>query len=169
MFTKSASESDSHSVDYESRSDLHSALHDDQPDSIISQGLSVVGNISTDGNLHINGSVEGEIRASVLIVGKDASVRADIYADDVVISGSVEGSIQSDKVRLANTAIVDGTIRHRLFAIEAGARFEGQVHHVEEVRANETAATSQWGADPTPTSTTSDSSSDDEDDDGYGA
>ncbi len=129
---------------------MQSAATDNSAESIIGQGLSVVGNISTDGNLHINGDVEGEIRASVLIVGKDASVRADIFADDVVISGSVVGAIHSDKVRLANTAVVEGSIRHRLFAIEAGARFEGTVQHADETLTNQTGASPSWESESSP-------------------
>lgn len=102
------------------------------PDSLIGHGLSVDGNISTEGNLHVDGMIKGVIRVNVLTVGKDAEIEADIYADDVVISGSVRGSISSDKVRLSNTANVKGSIEHRLFAIEAGAQFEGDVRHSEE-------------------------------------
>lgn len=147
MFSKTTNDSDEHYDSFETRTDEQSASSDELTESIIGRGLSVVGNISTEGNLHINGDVEGEIRASVLIVGKDASVRADIFADDVVISGSVVGAIHSDKVRLANTAVVEGSIRHRLFAIEAGARFEGTVQHADEALASQAGDTSpSWGS-----------------------
>lgn len=147
MFSKTVSDSDEHYDSFETRPDVQSVSSEESNESIIGRGLSVVGNISTDGNLHINGDVEGEIRASVLIVGRDASVRADIFADDVVISGSVVGAIHSDKVRLANTAVVEGSIRHRLFAIEAGARFEGTVQHADEALGAQTGTdSSSWGS-----------------------
>ena len=100
--------------------------------SLIGQGLHVTGSLVTDSDLHIDGTVEGEIRANVLTLGQGATVRGDIVAEDVVVSGTVHGSIRSDKVRLSNTSVVEGEIVHRIFAIEAGAHFDGTVQHTDD-------------------------------------
>lgn len=97
--------------------------------SLVGSGLRVNGEIVTDEILHIEGSVEGKVTATVLTIGGQADVKADIIAEDIVVAGTVAGSIRADKVRLANTANVTGEIHHRLFAVEAGARFHGEVMH----------------------------------------
>ena len=96
--------------------------------SIISSDLKVTGNLETAGDLQIEGIVEGDIRANVLIIGETADVTGEILADDVVVNGKVNGRIRGLKVRLAETAQVDGDILHSSIAIEAGARFQGSVN-----------------------------------------
>lgn len=105
---------------------------DESATSLIGVGLQVTGTIRTEGTLHIDGTVEGEIRANLLTIGPDAAVHGDIFADDVVISGEVNGSIRGDRVRLSNTAVVEGEIIHNHFAIEMGAKFGGTVQHLSD-------------------------------------
>ncbi len=95
--------------------------------SIIAADLRVIGNLVTEGDLQIEGKVDGDIRAHLLTVGKGAEVRGEIRADDVVVNGAVIGCLRGTKVRLAEGAKVDGDIIHSSVAIEAGADFEGSV------------------------------------------
>lgn len=95
--------------------------------SIIASDLRVIGNLVTEGDLQIEGKVDGDIRAHLLTIGKGAEVRGEIRADDVVVNGTVIGCLRGTKVRLAEGAKVDGDIIHASVAIEAGADFEGSV------------------------------------------
>ncbi len=133
MFSKSRTEpSVGHTQHGREEEPLYQPPNETGENSLIGSGLHVSGTINTEGNLHVDGVVDGQIRANVLTVGTDASVQADIVASDIVVSGTVVGSIRSDKVRLSNTANVRGEIYHRLFAIESGAQFEGTVHHSKD-------------------------------------
>jgi cytoskeletal protein CcmA (bactofilin family) len=100
--------------------------------SIISPDLKVIGNLETEGDLQIEGTVEGDIRAHLLTIGEKATIRGEIVAEDVVVNGHVFGRIRGQKVRLASTGQVEGDILHNTIAIEAGAHFEGSVHRSDD-------------------------------------
>ena len=100
--------------------------------SIISPDLTVTGNLQTDGDLQIEGTVQGDIRANLLTIGENATIRGEIVADDVVVNGHVIGRIRGSKVRLSATGRVEGDIQHTTIAIEAGAQFEGSVQRSED-------------------------------------
>lgn len=97
------------------------------PPSIISRGLEIKGNLSTDGEVHVDGTVIGDITCGKLIVGTGAIVDGEVRARDVDIRGQVSGRIHGDTVTLARTARVLGDIWHTSLAMEAGAHLEGQV------------------------------------------
>ena len=104
--------------------------------SILSSDLTVVGNLRTTGDIQVEGTVEGDIRAHLLTVGESATIRGEIVADDIVVNGRVIGRVRGLKVRLTSTARVEGDIIHTTIAIESGAHFEGSVQRQEDPLAN---------------------------------
>ncbi|MBL4807664.1 MAG: polymer-forming cytoskeletal protein [Rhodobacteraceae bacterium] len=100
--------------------------------SILSSDLTVVGNLTTTGDIQIEGTVEGDIRAHLLTVGEGATVKGQCIADDVVVNGRVVGCVRGLKVRLTASARVEGDIIHKTIAIESGAHFEGSVKREDD-------------------------------------
>ena len=100
--------------------------------SILSSDLTIKGNITTTGDVQVEGTIEGDIRAHLLTVGEGATVKGEIIADDVVVNGRVVGRLRGLKVRLTATARVEGDIIHKTIAIESGAHFEGTVQRQED-------------------------------------
>ncbi|MCB6177172.1 polymer-forming cytoskeletal protein [Rhodobacter sp. Har01] len=100
--------------------------------SVLSSDLTVVGNLRTSGDIQVEGTVEGDIRAHLLTVGESATIRGEIVADDIVVNGRVIGRVRGLKVRLTSTARVEGDIIHKTIAIESGAHFEGSVQRQED-------------------------------------
>lgn len=100
--------------------------------SVLSSDLTVVGNLRTTGDIQVEGTVEGDIRAHLLTVGESATIRGEIVADDIVVNGRVVGRVRGLKVRLTATARVEGDIIHKTIAIESGAHFEGSVQRQED-------------------------------------
>jgi cytoskeletal protein CcmA (bactofilin family) len=100
--------------------------------SILSADLTVVGNLRTTGDIQVEGTVEGDIRAHLLTVGESATIRGEIVADDIVVNGRVIGRVRGLKVRLTSTARVEGDIIHKTIAIESGAHFEGSVQRQDD-------------------------------------
>ena len=100
--------------------------------SIRSSDLTVVGNQKTTGDIQVEGTVEGDIRAHLLTVGETATIRGEIVADDIVVNGRVIGRVRGLKVRLTSTARVEGDIIHKTIAIESGAHFEGSVQRQDD-------------------------------------
>jgi len=102
----------------------HDPRHPDAASSI-SAGLSIVGKIVGHGSVTLFGHVEGELRASIVVIAKGGEMVGDVFADELTIDGNVKGSIHGNRVRLGGTAVVEGDISHRTLAIQANARFEG--------------------------------------------
>ncbi len=117
--------------------------------SVLSSDLTVVGNLRTTGDIQVEGTVEGDIRAHLLTVGESATIRGEIVADDIVVNGRVIGRVRGLKVRLTATARVEGDIIHKTIAIESGAHFEGSVQRQEDPLA-QGRNPAQGGAAPAP-------------------
>lgn len=98
--------------------------------SLLSAGLTITGDLSTEGEMQIDGTVEGNVHAGKLTVGAEARINGDIHAREVAIRGEVHGSITANAVHLALTAKVNGDIMwHQSLGVETGAYFNGQCKH----------------------------------------
>ena len=133
MFGKSQSETadnhrDSASVHKMPRSVASSAAPEV---SSISSGLSIVGKIVGHGALTIFGQVEGEVRASTVVIAEGAQMEGDVVAEELTIGGHVKGTIHANRVKLNSTAVVEGDIFHRTPTIEENARFDGMSRRQE--------------------------------------
>ncbi|MCR8546951.1 polymer-forming cytoskeletal protein [Salipiger sp. P9] len=102
------------------------------PASVLSSDLHITGNLKTTGDIQVEGTVEGDIRAHLLTIGETATIKGEVVADDVVINGRIVGRVRGLKVRLTATARVEGDIIHKTIAIESGAHFEGSVQRQDD-------------------------------------
>ncbi|MEK7246333.1 MAG: polymer-forming cytoskeletal protein [Pseudomonadota bacterium] len=102
--------------------------------SILSSDMRVVGDISSQGEIQIDGTVEGDIRAKSVLVGESADIKGEIFSEQVHIHGRVNGLIKSSVVHLARTAHVVGDVLHESMSIETGAFIEGNCKHMSEPR-----------------------------------
>jgi cytoskeletal protein CcmA (bactofilin family) len=93
--------------------------------SIVSEGLHISGNLFSDGDLQIDGRIEGDIQGRNVTVGAAGTVMGKITADEVVVSGNVSGEIHARSVQLSRTAKVQSDLTQETLTIEAGAVFEG--------------------------------------------
>ena len=99
--------------------------------SVISAELIVRGTLVSAGDVQIDGKVDGDIRAAGLVIGEKAIVVGDVFAEEAVVRGRVEGSIRARRVQLCATCHVEGNILHEAFAVEQGAFFEGNCRHTD--------------------------------------
>ncbi len=93
---------------------------------VIAEGLKIVGIVTAEGLVEVNGQIEGELHCTSLIVSRNARVAGTITAERVVVDGTVEGPIQGGAVILKSQAHVVGDIHHQSLAIVEGAYFEGR-------------------------------------------
>jgi cytoskeletal protein CcmA (bactofilin family) len=100
--------------------------------SVLSADLTITGNIRTEGEIQVEGVVEGDIRAAHLTVGESATISGEVVAEEVVVNGRVAGRLRGVKVRLSGSARVEGDIIHKTIAIENGAHFEGSVQRQDD-------------------------------------
>ena len=100
--------------------------------SIISANLHVVGNLKTDGEIQVDGVVDGDVSGRSLTVGEKAKITGEITVDELMVRGAVEGCIRAHEVQLAKTSKVVGDIWHDVLSIESGAYIEGHCRHMEK-------------------------------------
>jgi cytoskeletal protein CcmA (bactofilin family) len=94
--------------------------------SAIGRSMTVVGKIVVDeGTVHVLGRINGELRASTVLIGEGAKVEGDLFAQELTVGGTVKGTIRASRVKLNSTAVVEGDIFHRSLSIEENAQFEG--------------------------------------------
>ena len=108
--------------------------------SVIGPDLIITGNLTSKGEMQIDGEVQGDIRATNLIVGERARITGTIVADEAIIRGHVMGSIRSKRVMLQSSSHVEGDVYHQSLAIEQGAYFEGKSRRSEDPIATMTPA-----------------------------
>ncbi|MCH7864596.1 MAG: polymer-forming cytoskeletal protein [Proteobacteria bacterium] len=119
------------------------------PPSIISADLRIFGDISSDGEIQIDGAVDGDIRTKTLLVGEGAHIKGEIVADTVHVHGTVSGQIKSRSVNLAKTAHVVGDILHEDLTIETGAFLEGHCKRMTEKKEPDEGKINVLGKDST--------------------
>ena len=89
-------------------------------------GMKIVGNVTAEGLVEVNGQIEGDLHCTSLIVSPKAQIVGSITSERVVVDGRVEGPIQGGDVVLKSRAHVVGDIHHQSLTIEKGAYFDGR-------------------------------------------
>jgi cytoskeletal protein CcmA (bactofilin family) len=101
--------------------------------SLIAQGSCIEGNLKFTDGLRIDGEVIGEIRAvngsaSILVISESACVTGQIYADHVIINGSVIGPVHaSELLELQPKAKIVGDVSYKALEMHQGAVITGQL------------------------------------------
>src|SRR4051812_25384778 len=98
-------------------------------EAVIGRSTRVRGRVSGDGDLRIDGSVEGDITISGdLVVAEGARATSNVSAAAVTVGGELEGDIRaSGLVAIAAGARVHGDIQGDLVAIDDGAEYVGRL------------------------------------------
>jgi cytoskeletal protein CcmA (bactofilin family) len=89
----------------------------------------IVGRLTGDGDLLVEGRIEGEVSLrGNLSVTEGGVIVAPVEAGDVTVSGSVDGDVTArGAVTLRAGGTVRGAITASRIAVEDGARFTGRI------------------------------------------
>jgi len=94
--------------------------------SMVFSNITIHGHVSGTGDLHLDGTVLGDVKVGNLTVGDAGNIEGSVEADMIEIRGRVLGSISGKQIKLMSTAYVEGDITHDSLAIEVGAYFQGR-------------------------------------------
>ena len=94
---------------------------------ILSTGVKLKGSLTSDGNVRVDGYVEGNISANANItVGDRGEIKGNISADNVIVGGKVIGIVAAkEKLVLEANASLQGDISTKILVIASGAKFDG--------------------------------------------
>jgi cytoskeletal protein CcmA (bactofilin family) len=96
------------------------------------------GELSFKGSFRIDGHFKGTVNSeSMLVVGEQGKVEADIKIGYIVISGEVKGTIRAaEKVEVHNTGRAIGTIITPKLIVQEGAYLEANCQAGEQAPVN---------------------------------
>ena len=96
--------------------------------STIGNELVVEGTLRSEGDIEVDGVVEGRINAKQVTVLEHGRVKGEILADTVRVHGTVEGEIGAMSVELGATAVVSAQITYQSIEVARGAFLVGALH-----------------------------------------
>lgn len=116
---------------------------------LIGAGTTVKGDIQSNNDLRIDGTVIGNIDSNAkIIVGSSGIVEGDIAGNQADIVGKVSGNIRAKELlQLRGESAVTGNIYAGKLQIEPSATFNGQCHmgaNVVEIKKNEHQAIAKY-------------------------
>ena len=98
------------------------------PASTLSSDLTITGNLKTTGDIQVEGTVEGDIRAHLLTVGEGATIKGEVIADDVVINGRIIGRVRG------LTVMADGSLGVARNSSNGGSHALGELFRLPSTR-----------------------------------
>lgn len=97
--------------------------------SVLGSDLAIKGDITASADLHIDGSVDGDIACASLVQGESSTVTGAIKAETARLAGTVNGSITARELVVLKTARITGDVFYDALTIEQGAQVEGRFAH----------------------------------------
>tara|TARA_S200000501_G_C20579957_1_gene636811 strand:- start:5 stop:388 length:384 start_codon:yes stop_codon:yes gene_type:complete len=101
--------------------------------SVISDEITIVGNINSTGDLVINGKVDGEINCDSLEIGPNGDVKGSIKAEFCLVSGNIEGKLSAKSINVSSTGNLNGRISYGKLEIENGANVEIKLRKTKQL------------------------------------
>ena len=98
----------------------------------ITRGLSVVGDMEGDGDIRLDGRLEGNVRCRALVIGESGELVGRVDAQEVTVLGTVRGDIHAVQVKLESSANVSGDVVHEILEVAAGAQVAGRYSRATE-------------------------------------
>ena len=97
---------------------------------LISAGTTLKGDISSNADLRIDGTIVGNINCSAkIVIGTSGLVEGDIFGNHADIVGKISGNIRvKELLQLRGECVVNGNIYAAKLQIEPSATFNGQCH-----------------------------------------
>ncbi|MGC4250674.1 MAG: polymer-forming cytoskeletal protein [Sphingobium sp.] len=99
------------------------------PFSLIGGDVSITGNLSASVDLHIDGTVRGDIICAALVQGPDSRIVGHVTASSARLAGLVDGSITAEDLTVESSARITGDVAYKRISIEAGSRIDGRLTH----------------------------------------
>jgi len=94
--------------------------------SVIGADVTITGNISATADLHIDGTVDGDITCASIVQGEKSAINGAVIADSARLSGKVTGSITAKELVILKSARIEGDVHYDALTIEQGAEVDGR-------------------------------------------
>ncbi|VAW14836.1 hypothetical protein MNBD_BACTEROID01-1309 [hydrothermal vent metagenome] len=121
------------------------AYNEDEGRSInlINKGTKIVGDITAEGDIRIDGELIGNIKAKGrLVIGTNGVIEGEILCRNIEVSGKVKGKISAmELLTMKASSKINGEITSAKLTVEPGAVFTGTCKMGGEPAKNDSAKT----------------------------
>ena len=107
---------------------------------IISSDMRITGNITSEGEIQVDGIVDGDVRGAKVSIGASGHVAGAVSGERILVRGRVNGQIRAQLVTLTRASQVKGDIFHETLSMESGAKLEGHCRRLNAVDGGEESA-----------------------------
>jgi cytoskeletal protein CcmA (bactofilin family) len=110
--------------------------------SIVGTGMTITGDVESDGVIKIEGTIKGSVRASQqILLAPGGLVEGDLETKEAVIGGEVRGTVRAeDRVEIQASSVIQGDIITARIAILEGGQVNGEIRMGAGVRSEGTPA-----------------------------
>lgn len=126
MFNKTNSASSTTSAEQSKKTSSARSNAPSSVPSILGKDIIITGDIKTEGDVQIDGQLDGNIIANHVMIGEQGAINGKISAAKATIRGKITGKIDAASVELAETANVQADIIQDHLVIANGAFFDGK-------------------------------------------
>lgn len=88
-------------------------------------GCTLEGNLRCPEFLKIEGTVNGEVSASHLVVGQRGKIEGEVETDNLIVFGEISGKVSSGTVEIKTSGIIQGELLTRILITEPGGILRG--------------------------------------------
>ena len=104
--------------------------------SVIGADVTIKGNVSASVDLHVDGTIEGDIECASLVQGEGSAIHGGVTAESARMSGKVVGSIKARELVILKNAQIEGDVHYDALTIEQGAQVDGRFAPNARAKAN---------------------------------
>ena len=97
---------------------------------VIGPSIAIDGELTGEEDLIVEGRIKGTVslRQNTLTVGQQGQLDAEIYANTILVDGTVKGDLYAaERISIRKSARIDGNILAPRISLEDGARFRGTI------------------------------------------
>ena len=94
--------------------------------SVLGADVAIKGNVEASADLHVDGTVEGDLVCTSLVQGESSRIEGSITADGARLSGTIKGTITVRELVILKSARIHGDVHYEALTIEQGAKVNGQ-------------------------------------------
>ena len=94
--------------------------------SVIGADVTIRGNVEAATDLHVDGTVEGDLDCASLVQGEASRIEGAISAETARLAGTVKGTISVRDLVILKSARIEGDVHYDTLTIEHGASVDGR-------------------------------------------
>src|SRR5262245_54192411 len=116
--------------------------------STIGEDLTITGDVTSKGEIHVRGKILGDVQCVALVLDESGTLEGNVTAEDVIVRGRLVGSVRARRIALQANAEVEAVLHHESLSLERGTIFEGESHPSDNPLSSDTlAASTEFQAD----------------------